>query len=96
MEKIYDTLKKGMSLYDAFKDVLDKQKAHDLLYIKNAYKDGYEEDKIDQVYREYEMNITKLEYVKFNSLVSIRISLNISLIFSASNFSSKIILNVSK
>ena len=64
MEKIYDTLKKGMSFYDAFKDVLDKQKAHDLIYIKNAYKDGYEEDKIDQVYREYEMNITKLEYVE--------------------------------
>ena len=36
------------------------------------------------------------EYVKFNSSVSIRISLKISFIFSPSNFSSKIILNVSK
>ena len=69
MEKIYDTLSKGLSFASAFKIVLDSQKQHDLLYVNNKYSDGYREDKVDQVEREYNMNLKKLDYAdKLSSL----------------------------
>ena len=63
MERIYDAMKNGKSLYDTFKELLDKQLNEDLVSVETKYKDGAREDKIDQVYKEYYMSMDKLSYL---------------------------------
>lgn len=63
MEKIFNLEDKDFNVRDVLYDRLKKQRSEDLAFVEQKYAGGELEEKIDQVERDFDLNLEKLDFI---------------------------------